>query len=216
MMSSKQTYELKAKNFVVATGGRPRQYPGIPEEYTITSDDLFSLKEDPGTTLVLGGGYIALECAGFLNGLGKEVYLANRSTFLRVMDQDMAFYVTDKMEEEGVKTMTQATVKNVNKLGDREYEVEMQVGDKVKKINVNTILVAIGRDGKAESFGADKIGINVNRGKIQSSDKEVERTNFDNIYAVGDIVEGVPELMPVAQQSGKLLAKRIAMRAEQK
>eukprot|EP00351_Strombidinopsis_sp_SopsisLIS2011_P003309 CAMPEP_0116872032 /NCGR_PEP_ID=MMETSP0463-20121206/2655_1 /TAXON_ID=181622 /ORGANISM="Strombidinopsis sp, Strain SopsisLIS2011" /LENGTH=62 /DNA_ID=CAMNT_0004511593 /DNA_START=575 /DNA_END=763 /DNA_ORIENTATION=+ len=62
--------------------------------------------------------------------------------------------------------MTQATVKNVSKLGEREYEVEMQVGDKIKKLNVNTILVAIGRDGKAESFAADKIGINTSRGKI--------------------------------------------------
>ena len=56
------------------------------EKYAITSDDLFSLKEDPGKTLVIGGGYIAVECAGFLNGLGKEVILINRSTFLRSMD----------------------------------------------------------------------------------------------------------------------------------
>jgi pyruvate/2-oxoglutarate dehydrogenase complex dihydrolipoamide dehydrogenase (E3) component len=73
---------------VIATGNRPRNYPGIPElaQYAITSDDLFSLKEDPGKTLVIGGGYIAIECAGFLNGLGKEVIIINRSSFLRSMD----------------------------------------------------------------------------------------------------------------------------------
>lgn len=81
-------FNLKAKNFVIAAGNRPRNYPGIPdlEKYAITSDDIFSLKEDPGKTLVIGGGYIAIECAGFLNGLGKEVILINRSTFLRSMD----------------------------------------------------------------------------------------------------------------------------------
>ena len=81
-------FTLKAKNFVIAAGNRPRDYPGIPSlaEHAITSDDLFSLKEDPGKTLVIGGGYIALECAGFLNGLGKDVTMINRSTFLRVMD----------------------------------------------------------------------------------------------------------------------------------
>ena len=64
----------------------------MPElkEYAITSDDLFSLTENPGKTLVIGGGYIAVECAGFLRGLGNEVILANRSTFLRVFDHDMA------------------------------------------------------------------------------------------------------------------------------
>ena len=76
-------YQLRAKNFVVAVGGRPRMHPAITADLAITSDDLFALQKDPGDTLVVGGGYIAVECAGFLNGLGKKVYLANRSTFLR-------------------------------------------------------------------------------------------------------------------------------------
>jgi thioredoxin reductase (NADPH) len=79
-------YSLKAKNFVISTGGRPRFYPGIHTDLIHTSDEIFSLKTDPGVTLVLGVGYIAIECAGFLSGLGKKVYLANRSTFLRSMD----------------------------------------------------------------------------------------------------------------------------------
>ena len=55
---------------MIAAGGRPRQYPGIPAELAVTSDDLFSMTTDPGTTLIVGGGYIAVECAGFLAGLG--------------------------------------------------------------------------------------------------------------------------------------------------
>jgi thioredoxin reductase (NADPH) len=82
------THNLRAKSFVIASGVRPRQYETVPElkDYAITSDDLFSLKENPGNTLVIGGGYIAIECAGFLKGLGNEVILANRSSFLRVFD----------------------------------------------------------------------------------------------------------------------------------
>jgi pyruvate/2-oxoglutarate dehydrogenase complex dihydrolipoamide dehydrogenase (E3) component len=95
---------LKAKSFVIASGVRPRQYEGVEalEKYAITSDDLFSLKENPGKTLVIGGGYIAIECAGFLRGLGNEVILANRSTFMRVFDKDIADKVVEIMEEEGV------------------------------------------------------------------------------------------------------------------
>lgn len=85
---------------------RPRGYPSIPEEYCITSDDLFSLEENPGETLVLGGGYIAIECAGFLAGLGNRVHLANRSTFMRVFDQDIAKRVVEQLEDEGVFTYT--------------------------------------------------------------------------------------------------------------
>lgn len=91
---------------MIASGGRPRLHPQVPAELSISSDDIFSLENDPGTTLVLGGGYIAVECAGFLKGLGKEVYLANRSTFLRTMDQDMAAKIVQQLEADGVITMT--------------------------------------------------------------------------------------------------------------
>jgi thioredoxin reductase (NADPH) len=81
----------------VAAGVRPRLYATVPEleSYGISSDDLFSLKENPGKTLVIGGGYIAIECAGFLRGLGNEVVLMNRSSFLRVFDSDMAMKVEE-------------------------------------------------------------------------------------------------------------------------
>jgi len=60
--------------------------------------------------------------------------------------------------------------------------------------------MAIGRDPNPSSYGADSIGIKLDKGtkKILGRKEEPERTNFDHIYAVGDIVQGVPELMPVA------------------
>lgn len=88
----------------------------MPAELSITSDDIFSLESDPGTTLVLGGGYIAVECAGFLRGLGKDVYLANRSTFLRTMDNQMSERIVEKLEASGVSLMTQTSVKAVKLL----------------------------------------------------------------------------------------------------
>lgn len=68
---NKQT--LTARNFLVAVGGRPR-YPDIPGalELAITSDDIFSLPYHPGKVLCIGASYIALECAGFLSGIGIE------------------------------------------------------------------------------------------------------------------------------------------------
>ena len=64
---------ITADDFILCTGGRPR-YPDIPGalEHCITSDDVFSMKTPPGKTLVVGGGYVALECAGFINGLGYQ------------------------------------------------------------------------------------------------------------------------------------------------
>merc|ERR1712039_473124 len=44
-------------------------------------------------------------------------------------------------------------------------------------------------------------------GKILHDDSE--KTNVDHIYAIGDVIDGKPELTPVAIQAGKLLARRL-------
>jgi hypothetical protein len=58
---------VSAKNFILAVGGRPRVPDDVPgaKEHAITSDDIFSLENAPGKTLVVGASYIALECAGY-------------------------------------------------------------------------------------------------------------------------------------------------------
>ena len=67
-------------------GGRPN-YLDIENKYlALTSDDIFSIKKNPGKTLVVGGGYIAVECAGFLSGLKFDTTLMTRGLFLRSFD----------------------------------------------------------------------------------------------------------------------------------
>ena len=75
-------------------------------------------------------------------------------------------------------------------------------------------MIAIGRDCDPQGMKVGNAGVqfNTRSNKIIGRPNEKERTNIDHIYAVGDIVEGVPELMPVAQKSGKLLAHRLKLR----
>ena len=78
---------ITAERIIIAVGGRP-SYPGIPgdKEFGITSDDLFSMKKPPGKTLIIGASYVALECAGFLTGMGFDTTVMVRSIFLRGFD----------------------------------------------------------------------------------------------------------------------------------
>jgi len=66
---------LTSQTFIIATGERPRYPTEVvgAKEFSITSDDLFSLPYCPGKTLVIGASYVALECAGFLRGIGLDV-----------------------------------------------------------------------------------------------------------------------------------------------
>ena len=95
---------LTADAFVVCTGGRPR-YPDVPgaKEHCITSDDVFALKTPPGKTLVVGASYVALECAGFIHGVGFETHVMMRSIPLRGFDQQMAMQIKEYMVGHGIK-----------------------------------------------------------------------------------------------------------------
>uniref|UniRef100_A0A8C4F2W7 thioredoxin-disulfide reductase (NADPH) n=1 Tax=Dicentrarchus labrax TaxID=13489 RepID=A0A8C4F2W7_DICLA len=208
----KETLYTAAK-FVLATGERPR-YLGIPgdKEYCITSDDLFSLSYCPGKTLVIGASYVALECGGFLAGLGLDVTVMVRSILLRGFDQDMANRAGEHMEEHGVKFLRKYVP--VEELeagtpGRLKVTAKSTESDEIIEGEYNTVLIAVGRDACTDKIGLDKAGVKVNpkNGKIPVNDEE--QTNVPHIYAIGDILEGKWELTPVAIQAGKLLARRL-------
>ena len=71
--------------------------PNIDRNLVITSDDIFSLKQAPGKTLIVGASYIALETAGFLSELGYDVTVMVRSILLRGFDQEVANKIGDYM-----------------------------------------------------------------------------------------------------------------------
>ncbi|KAG7263254.1 hypothetical protein CRUP_004748, partial [Coryphaenoides rupestris] len=109
---------MTAKNIVIATGGRPKFPTHIPGamEHGITSDDIFWLKEAPGKTLVVGASYVALECAGFLTGVGQDTTVMVRSIPLRGFDQQMAGLVTDYMQAYGTRFSQGCVPQRVDKL----------------------------------------------------------------------------------------------------
>jgi len=209
--------EITAKHVLIATGGRPK-YPDIPgaKEYGITSDDLFSITYDPKKTLIVGASYIALECGGFLHGVGKDVSVMVRSIFLRGFDQDMANRVGEFMETEGVKFVRECVPTKIEKIEDPTegepglYKVygKYNNGDEFCD-TFNTILFAIGRDACTNKIGIDKVDVKLNpkNGKVIVNEKD--RSNIPYIHAIGDIADGKLELTPVAIQSGRLLAQRL-------
>ncbi|KAG1934188.1 thioredoxin reductase 1, cytoplasmic [Pimephales promelas] len=210
----KETFYTAAR-FVLATGERPR-YLGVPgdKEYCITSDDLFSLPYCPGKTLVVGASYVALECGGFLAGLGLDVTVMVRSILLRGFDQDMANRAGDYMETHGVKFLRKFVPTKIEELeagtpGRLKVTAKSTESNEIYEGEYNTVLIAVGRDACTGKIGLDKAGVKVNakNGKVPVNDEE--QTNIPHIYAIGDILEGKWELTPVAIQAGKLLARRL-------
>ncbi|XP_072326940.1 thioredoxin reductase 1, cytoplasmic-like [Scyliorhinus torazame] len=204
-----------AEKFIIATGERPR-YLNIPgdKEYCITSDDLFSLSYCPKKTLVVGASYVALECAGFLCSLGLDVTVMVRSIFLRGFDQEMAGKVGAYMESHGVKFLKKYVPTKIEQLeagtpGRLKVTARATTSTEVIDAEYNTVLIAVGRDACTKYIGLEKIGIHLNEknGKILVDNEE--RSNVPYVFAIGDVIDGKPELTPVAIHAGKLLARRL-------
>ncbi|CAG9859606.1 unnamed protein product [Phyllotreta striolata] len=202
--------KLTGKYILIAVGGRPR-YPNIPGalEYGITSDDIFSLTKPPGKTLVVGAGYIGLECAGFLNGLGYKATVMVRSILLRGFDQQMAQIIEAEMRHKGVNFLHRCIPKKVDKLPDGKLNVTWQNEQKQEFNDVfDTVLFAIGRRALTQDLHLEKAGVRTaaDGEKIDAVD---EQSNVPNVYAVGDVLYKRPELTPVAIHAGRLLARRL-------
>jgi len=215
---------VKFNNLVIATGTRPNiRYTGAggenSKDFWITSDDLFTLEEEPGKTLVFGGGYIGVECAGFLKDLGYDVTLISNSGYLAGFDKDISRKVIADLKEKGLKIFEEAKIDGIKKDKENLTEVTFshkgEQGKKVTKTEkFKTLLLAIGRMPQTASFGVQASGIKVSKsGHIVGRDEEKERSiSHSHIYTVGDVCFGSPQLMPVAQKAGLFLGKRLSAR----
>jgi len=204
---------VTAAKFILATGGRPR-YPDIPgAEFGISSDDIFSLPHSPGKTLLVGASYIALECAGFLAALGLDTSVMVRSIFLRGFDQQMAGKIAEYMEEHGVNMIRECVPTSIETLEEGapgKVKVTGKYNDGTEFTDeFNTVIFAIGRDACTNGLGLEEIGLELNPKNKKVLHDASEKTNIDNIFAIGDVLDDKPELTPVAIQAGKLLARRL-------
>jgi thioredoxin/glutathione reductase (selenoprotein) len=197
---------VTGRRILIAVGGRPTTLSCPGGEHAITSDDIFSLPTSPGKTLVVGASYIALECAGFLAGIGLDTTVMVRSILLRGFDRDIADKIGEDMEKNHhVKFIKGAVPEKIVKNSDGTKTVTWKNGG---KDTFDTVLAAIGRRADTNKLQVSKAGVatNAKNGKVLCTN---EQTNVPHIYAVGDVVQDVPELTPVAIQSGRMLANRL-------
>ncbi len=153
---------------------------------------------------------MALECAGFLVRMGCETTLMVRSIFLRGYDQDMANRVGEYMGNHGMRILKETIPLELRKTPEGKIDVHYKLlkpGQEAHE-TFDTVLVAIGRSADTAGLHLERAGVEVDKsGKIPVSD--YEQTNVENIYAIGDVTVGRPELTPVAIMAGRLLARRM-------
>jgi len=206
---------IRGENFIVATGSRPRQYPGleIDGKRIITSDHILDLEKFPERMLIIGSGIIGCEFATiFSNFKQTEVHLLDRAKrVLPYEDNDVSNFVSDSLEKNGVIIHHTATLREIKKHADYlEVILDYDSGNS-KVFEVDVALIAIGRELNTDNLGLDKIGItSKSNGSISIDDNCILKNDkgICNIYAAGDIT-GQMQLYSVAEYQGRLTVERI-------
>ena len=196
---------ITADHILIATGGRP-SHPNIPGvEYGIDSDGFFELPALPKRVAVVGAGYIAVELAGVINGLGAEAHLfVRKHAPLRSFDPLIVDTLVEVMNTEGPTLHTNAVPKAVVKNADGSLTLELEDG---RSQTVDCLIWAIGREPANDNFNLGVTGVKTDEKGYIVVDK-FQNTSVPGIYAVGDNT-GAVELTPVAVAAGRRLSERL-------
>ena len=195
--------KVTADKILIATGGHPvkPQIPGI--EHTISSDDMFLLTEQPKRFAVWGGGYIGVEFASILKGLGSEVsQIIRRDYILRGFDQDIRSNIQDGMSKHGVNFLTNTTIEKIEKT-DEGLKIILTGEHAEKPLIVDQLLCATGRKPNLGKLMLENAGVEINQDAIAVT--QDSQTSQPHIYAVGDCTDRV-NLTPVAIAEGRAFA----------
>ncbi|RYV02907.1 glutathione-disulfide reductase [Shewanella sp. OPT22] len=198
--------QYTADHILIATGGAPT-IPNIPgAEHGIDSNGFFALTEQPKRVAVIGAGYIAVELAGVLHGLGSETHLfVRKHSPLRNFDPLLSETLVEAMAAEGPSLHTHSTPSKVDKNDDGSITLHLENGESYE---VDCLIWAIGRQPSTDRIGLENTGVEHDeRGYIITD--EQQNTSVEGIYCVGDIMQGGIELTPVAVKAGRLLSERL-------
>lgn len=195
-----------ADHILIAVGGRP-SIPHIEgAEHGIDSNGFFELKEQPKRVAVIGAGYIAVELAGVLHGLGTETHLfVRKHAPLRSFDPYIVDTLVEVMAAEGPTLHTESVPNKLVKEDDGSVTLHLDNG---KTHNVDQVIWAIGREPTTNAINVAAAGVEVNSSGFVKVD-EYQNTTAKNVYAVGDIIENGIELTPVAVKAGRTLSERL-------
>jgi dihydrolipoamide dehydrogenase len=206
---------LGAKAIVVATGSEPTPLKGvaIDEQRIVSSTGALAFDAVPKRLAVIGAGYIGLELGSVWRRLGAEVTVVEfLDRIVPTMDGEVAKAMKRVLERQGLvfklghKVTGAQPSKTMVKLA-----VEPAKGGAAETLEVDAVLVAIGRRPYTEGLGLDDAGVALdNAGRIMVDGHL--RTNVETIYAIGDVVRG-PMLAHKAEDEGLAVAEIIAGKA---
>jgi len=178
---------ISSRNFIIATGSRPSlpSIEGIDTIPYLTNESIFNLDKLPQSMIILGGGAIGIELGSALNRLGVEITIVEmQERILATEDKELAYILTQLLQEEGIKIITKAKTLWFSKKGTGTVlDIESEAA-KLIQLSADSVLIATGRK-------ANTKGLSLERAHVETGPQGVRvgphlQTTAPNIYACGD------------------------------
>jgi dihydrolipoamide dehydrogenase len=211
--ASGETSKLQAKNVILATGSEAKMLPGLqPDDRILTNIEILSISQPPKSLIIIGAGAVGVEFASLFRAFGSEVTILEfLPRTVPVEDEEVSKELTRLFKKRGIDVNTGAKVESVERT---ETGVKVSFTDANGRAQVKEaekVLVAVGRAGRTSGIGVEKTRIELERGLIRVN--EAQETAEQGIFAIGDIVAGLPQLAHVGAMSGLIAAAKIAGRS---
>jgi dihydrolipoamide dehydrogenase len=202
---------VTAKNIIIATGSEARMLPGLQPDpqRIVTNIEILNLTSVPKRLAVIGAGAVGVEFASMYARFGSKVTIFEMlPRLVPVEDEEISKELERAFRKQGIRCETGAKVENIKKLnGSVKFTATLSNGAK-EEMEVETLLVAVGRKPNTENIGLENTSIRTDRGFIPVD--QYQRTSEPGVYAIGDVVAGTPQLAHVATAEGMVAVGHIA------
>jgi dihydrolipoamide dehydrogenase len=202
---------IQTKNAVVATGSDARLLPGIEAdaERILTNMEILVMPQIPKSMVVIGAGAVGVEFGSIFKSFGSEITIVEYlPRLVPNEDEDVSKELARVFRKRGIDTHTGAKVEKVEKT-DTGVKVTFTPADGKQVVKeAEKVLVAVGRAPRTAGIGLESTKVQLERGFVRTD--EWMQTAEPGIFAIGDIVAGLPQLAHVAGMCGMVVAARVA------
>ncbi|WP_158819751.1 dihydrolipoyl dehydrogenase [Granulicella sp. S156] len=198
------------KKVVLATGSDARMLPGYQADDTIlTNIEILSLPVFPKSLVVIGSGAVGVEFASVFKSFGAEVTILEAlPRIVPVEDEEVSKELTRAYKKRGIDVNVGCKVEKIEKTKGGAKVSFTDAAGKPQVKEAEKVLVAVGRGPRTADAGLDKTKIQLDRGFVPVN--EWMETAEPGVYAIGDIVAGLPQLAHVGAMAGVVVASKLA------
>jgi dihydrolipoamide dehydrogenase len=209
-----QTSEVEATHIMFATGSEARSLPGVEFDGSVVvgNRDILKVPQVPKTIAIVGAGAVGVEFASIFRSFGSEVTLLEAlPRIVPLEDEEISPELEKAFRKRGIQAFTEARVESVKVEGADRKLATVSFRDKSGAAQTSTaehVLIAVGRLPKTENLGLEKSRVKIERGFVHVG--PYMETDEPHVYAIGDIVAGMPQLAHAASMEGITAVAKIA------